>query len=320
FDRHAVGGELFGGVVDLRVAATRYAAFPHATRDDGGMAGHAPSRGQDRLRRDHSVKVFRRSLDSDQDHLLALLGLFFGVIRVEHYFAGSRAGAGGQAGGDDFESRFRIDHRMEQLVELRRFDAPDGGRLVDQAFVDHLDGDPDRGRAGALGVTRLEHEELATLDGELQVLNVLVVVLEARGGLLELVIDRGHDAFQFGDLLGRTDAGDHVFALRVLEELAVEDFFAGRDVARERHARARIFAHIAEDHRLYVDRGPKVVGDFVDAAVIARAPPVPRSEDRLDRQFKLLARVGRKFLAGLLLDDRFVIFDQLGEGFGAHPP
>src|SRR5262249_42752039 len=133
----------------------------------------------------------------------------------------------------------------------------------------------------------------------------------------ELVIYFGHDAFQLGDLLRRADAGDHVFALRVLQEFAVEDFFAGRYVASEGHARARIFAHIPEDHRLNVDRRAEVVRDLVDAPVIARATSVPRSEDGPDRQLQLLARVGRKILAGLFLDDRFVILDQKAERLGA---
>jgi hypothetical protein len=39
-------------------------------------------------------------------------------------------------------------------------------------------GDLHRRRAGALAVARLQHEQLAALDGELDVLHVLVVLLE----------------------------------------------------------------------------------------------------------------------------------------------
>jgi hypothetical protein len=41
-------------------------------------------------------------------------------------------------------------------------------------------GDLHRRRAGALAGARLQHEQLALLDGELDVLHVLVVLLELR--------------------------------------------------------------------------------------------------------------------------------------------
>src|ERR1017187_2865718 len=44
---------------------------------------------------------------------------------------------------------------------------------------------------------------------------------------------RGIPGFQFGDGVRRTDAGHHVFALRVFQELAVEFLLAGGGVARE---------------------------------------------------------------------------------------
>ena len=53
---------------------------------------------------------------------------------------------------------------------------------VDQALVDELGGDDERGRRGALADPGLQHPELAALDGELDVAQVPVVALE-----------RGHD-------------------------------------------------------------------------------------------------------------------------------
>lgn len=61
----------------------------------------------------------------------------------------------------------------------------------------------------------------------------------------------------------RADAGDHVFALRVDEELAVEQVFAGTRIARECHAGPAMVAEIAEDHRLDIDCRAPGVGDIV---------------------------------------------------------
>ncbi len=72
----------------------------------------------------------------------------------------------------------RVDHRQQELDELVRRDAHDGGRGVDQLLLLHLDGHAHRGHAVALADAALEHEQAALLDRELDVLHVLVVLLE----------------------------------------------------------------------------------------------------------------------------------------------
>ena len=42
----------------------------------------------------------------------------------------------------------------------------------------HLDGNPERGLGGALAGARLQHPQLAALDGEFEVLHVAVVLLQ----------------------------------------------------------------------------------------------------------------------------------------------
>ena len=76
-----------------------------------------------------------------------------------------------------FERR-RIEHRMQQLIELLA--APRAAPLpfVDHAFLHHVDRDAHRGRAGALAVARLQHVQLAVLDGELEILHVAIVLFE----------------------------------------------------------------------------------------------------------------------------------------------
>ena len=87
---------------------------------------------------------------------------------------------------------------------------------------------------------RLQHPQLPVLDGELHVLHVAVVPLEQRRRALELLEHRRQrrlhrrllgarlDARGLGDVLRRADAGDDVLALRVDQELAVEQVLAGR--------------------------------------------------------------------------------------------
>ena len=89
----------------------------------------------------------------------------------------------------------RIEHRVQQLIELLRIDAQHGFLLVDQPFAHHLHGDADGRRTRALAVAGLQHVQLAVLDGELEVLDVAVVLLQHRGDFAELVVDRGIPRF-----------------------------------------------------------------------------------------------------------------------------
>jgi hypothetical protein len=110
--------------------------------------------------------------------------------------------------------------------------------------------------------------------------------------------------------LRRANAGDDVLALRVDQELAIIGVLAGRRIARERHAGRRGIAHIAEHHRLDVDRGAPVAGDIVEAAIDLGALGLPRAEHRADRAPELVVHVLREGLAPQLLHDRLVLGDQ----------
>ncbi len=84
---------------------------------------------------------------------------------------------------------------MEQLVERAGLDAPDRLFLGDDALGDHVDGDLERRRGGALAGAGLEHEELALLHRELDVLHVAVMRFEPAADLHEVGEDGGHDLF-----------------------------------------------------------------------------------------------------------------------------
>ena len=109
-----------------------------------------------------------------------------------------------------------------------------------------------------------------------------------------------------GDLLRRADAGDHVLALRVDQELAVELLLAGRWIAREGDAGRRRLAHVAEHHGLHVDRGAPALRDVVQAPIGDGALVHPGAEHGADCAPELLVRVLRERRAVLLLEPLLV--------------
>ena len=181
-------------VVDLQRAGAADADLAHLPGDERGVRGDAAFRGQDALGGDHAAQIFGRRFVADEQDFLALLGSRGGAVGVEIDLAGSRAGAGGEAAGDGLGLLHlgHVEDRREELVELIGGIAQHRGFPVDELLLVHIHGELQRGRGGALAVARLEHEELAFLHRELDVLHVLEVLLERRADLHQLRVRLRH--------------------------------------------------------------------------------------------------------------------------------
>ena len=81
---------------------------------------------------------------------------------------------------------------MQQLVELLRLAAHDGGLLVDHTLVEQVDSDLHHSGTCTLTVTCLEEPELALLNGELHILHIVIVVLQLVLDTIQLGIDLRH--------------------------------------------------------------------------------------------------------------------------------
>ncbi len=270
------------------------------------MRADAAFRGQDAFGGNHAAQVFRRGFVADEEDLLALGSSRVGAVRVQVNLAGGGARTGGQALGNDLGGllSFRLEDRGEELVELIGWVALDGGLPVNELLLDHVHRELQRGHGGALAVARLEHEHLAVLDRELKVLHVLEVRLQRVADVVQFLVGGGHLLVELRDGLGRADAGDDVFALRVDEEFAVKLLRAVGRVARERDAGTGGVTGVAIDHRLHVDGGSPFGGDAVFAAIHDRAVVHPRAEHGAGSAPELLPRILRKLLAGALFDQR----------------
>ncbi len=294
-------------VVDAQLAGTGDAGHAHAAGDHRRVAGHATAGGQDALGHGHAADVLGAGLDAGEDDLVALLDPGLGGVRIEHQLATGAARRGVEAGGQQpagvagLGLGLGLEDRGEQLGQLGGLDLGQGLGRIELALVHQVRGDADGREDGALAVAGLQHPQLAVLDGELHVLHVAVAVLELGPDLVQLHVGAGHDLLQrrhvrvtaLGavDQLGGADAGHHVLALGVAQELAVEDVVAVARVAGEGHAGGAVVAEVAEDHGLHVDRGAPVLGDVVLLAVAHGARDVPRREHGLDGAHELIPGV-----------------------------
>ena len=300
--------------VDGEPFAPGHAGLAHAACDDGGVRRHPSVRREHALRVQQPVDVVGSRLPADEDHRLARLAQLLRPAGVEDDPPRSRARRGVQARRDDLDRRLGIDHRMEQLVELRGIDPRHRLLPRDHALGHHVDGRLQRGRRGALRRARLEDVQPVVLDRELDVLHVAVVRLEPRHRLEELGVRGGQPLGHERERLGSPDAGDDVLALRVHEELAERDRLAGRRVAREADAGARALALVAEHHLHDVHGRAEVVGDVVRAAIDLRARRLPRLEDGDDGADQLRVRVLGERGADVLLVDLAEGVDEAARG------
>ena len=173
---------------------------------------------------------------------------------------------------------------------------------VDEALVDELAGDDERGGRRALAHPGLQHPELAALDGELDVAQVAVVLLERAQVVPQLVEAVLVAPFEVGQGQGVVPAGDDVLALGVRQVVAVGAASAGGGVAAEGDAGAGVGAQVPVDHRHHGDGGAEIGRDAFLPAVRHGAGRAPRGEDRADGGQELLPRVLGEVLPRLLAE------------------
>ena len=319
----AARGEDALGLVDVDLAGAGDAGPAHAARHDGGVAGHAAAGGDDAARRMHAVNIFGAGFLAHQDDRFAQTRHALGLVGVEDDLAGRGAGRGRQAGGDHGARRIGVQRRVQQLVQRRRLDPADGLFLRDHAFGGEVHGDLQRRLGGALAVAGLQHPQTALFDRELDVLHVAVVAFQLADDVDELGEHLGHGLFHRGGGLAHllaadlgqglrgADAGDHVFALGVDQELAVQARLAGRGVAGEGHAGRRRLAHIAEHHRLDVDGRAPAFGNVVHTAIEFRPVVHPAFEHGAHGAPQLVLGILREGMTQFALDHGLVVGDHL---------
>ena len=109
------------------------------------------------------------------------------------------------------------------------------------------------------------------------------------------------------------DAGHHILALGVDEELAIEFLRAGRGVPGEAHAGGGVVATVPEDHLHDIDSRAQVGGDVVRAAVHLSPGVLPGTEHGVHGPVQLLDRIGCPFTTQVIVADLLEGADELLE-------
>ena len=190
FDDLAVHHELLVFLRNVQRAGADDGRLAHLAADNRGMRRHAAGGRQNALRDVHAMNVVGHGFLADENHLLALPRPFHRIVRREDDLPRRRAGRRWQTLRKHRHLRpfSGIEARRQQLRQ--RFGIDEQQRLFrrDDLFVREIGGDHDGRISGALAAARLQHVELLVLNGELEVLHVLVVLLEPRRDFAQLLV------------------------------------------------------------------------------------------------------------------------------------
>ena len=102
-------------------------------------------------------------------------------------------------------------------------------------------------------------------------------------------VNLGHAPFQFFQVHGGADAGNHILALGVQQKVSVKNLLASGRVAREANTCSRIRPGIAKNHLHDIYCGTQQAGNIFDAPVRHSLLRHPRFKNRANRTPELLA-------------------------------
>ncbi len=312
-ERLPVHGNGLLPVIDLQRRGAADANLAHLARDERGVRRDAAFRGENSFCRDHAAQIFRTRFVAHEKNLFALLRGSGRTIRIQINLPGRSAGTSGKTARDS--SRLLrlgdIKDRREKLVQLVRRIAHYGRLPIDELLLEHVHGELEGGGGGPFAVAGLQHEKLAILDGELDVLHILEMLLERSADPEQFRVAFGHQLLQLEDRLRCAHASHDVFSLGIDQKLAVEFVHAVGRVASEGDAGSGVRAGIAIDHGLHVDRRAPILGNVVFPAIDDRAIVHPGAEHRARGAFELVPWVIGKGLTGAFFHQLLKADDQL---------
>mmetsp|Transcript_48308 Transcript_48308/g.155723 ORF Transcript_48308/g.155723 Transcript_48308/m.155723 type:complete len:444 (-) Transcript_48308:185-1516(-) len=192
--------QVLRGIVHSNCTSSGDARTSHATCHHSSMARHASTRSQDALGRVNAPNVFRTGLDADKQHALPGRAESFGFIGRKDHFAAGCARRGREPLGHNVPGSIGVQSRMQNLVQTLRLQAHDGLRVTDETRTCQVHGDLECSLRGAFASPRLQHVQLAPLDGELNILHVLEMLLELLPHVQELLVDRWHSLLEREEL------------------------------------------------------------------------------------------------------------------------
>ena len=214
------------------------------------MRSHTTTHGEDTLRRNHTLEIFRGGLSTDENYLLSLIVTSLGIFRSEGQVSNSGSRRCRVTSGDRLGILQSLFDKggVEQLIQRTSIDLGKSFFLGANLFLGEVDSNVQSSLSSSLSSTSLEHEEMSILNCELKVLHILVVVLKLVSILYEVLIDVRHDFLELGDRIRCTDTSNDILTLSILQELSGKLLLTSGRTTSESDTSSGSGSHVTESH------------------------------------------------------------------------
>ena len=243
-----------GSFIYQNGGAACHAALAHTSGNDSRMGSHASAGSQNTVSSNHTCQILRRGFFTNQQCLYAgSCGSHCFFCSEVNLSAGStRRSRKSLSDGFRVLQFFRIKHRVEQLVDLCRFQSGHSGLFIDQAFAYHVNSDLYSCLCSTLTASGLQHVELASFHGKLHILYIFIVFFKKICDLGEVCIGLRECISHLLDIHRCSHTGNHVFALGIYQEFTEDLVGSVGRASGECNTRSGGISHVSEYHGLYV--------------------------------------------------------------------
>ena len=156
---------------------------------------------------------------------------------------------------------------MKQLLDLIRIKPCNSCLFIYKSFADHVHGDLYSRLSSSLTVSGLKHIELVSLNSELHVLHILVVLFKKLCNANEFLIAFREGFLHFVNVKRRSHTCHNVFPLGVYKELTEYFIFPCRRISGKGNSCSGGVSHISENHGLNIYCRTKVSRNSVKLSV-----------------------------------------------------
>ena len=277
------------------------------------MAGHTATACYDTTGDCHTTDILRACLHSYKKDILSFCSSCFSILSIEvDLSAGStRRSVKALSIWCDVQvsDDLVVKNRSEELGELICWNSGDSCLLVDETLLHHFNLASDPAEDCSLTISGLEHEELAFLDCELQVLHIVIVLLELLSDIAKLSVGFWVNLLKSRYLLRSPDTCNNIFTLGIHQVFAEELVLTCGWVTCEGDTCTAGLTHVSEDHGLDVDSCSQQSSDVVHKSVLDGSFIIPAVEYSVDGLEELISWILREVFACVFLVDDLISLD-----------
>ncbi len=296
FELFAIQSKFLVCLVHVDVTTAGYTACTHTTCNNGCMACHTTTDGQDTLGSFHTSDIFWRCLKTNKNNFFSAGIPLYCILSSKYNFTTSSSRRSTKCFCHRCSSLqcSGIELWMKKGVQITRINHYNCLFFGSHSLINKVAGNFKSSLGGSLTITGLQHVEFLIFNSKLHILHISVVILQSGANLFKLSKCLWEFLLHLSDRHRCTNTGNHILTLGILQELTHKFLLAGSWITGKGNTCTTVVTHITECHGLYVYSSTPGVRDIIVTTVYIRTRVVPGTEYGFDRTHQLLFRIIRE--------------------------